>query len=176
MSAARSETIPVPVRVVTVRLAPRREPPFDDELSEGQLTLVGPHDRPLPFAPRRRVVEARDIFAPRPTQRGDLPDPEAFGRRLLVGIFEALGGRRSLPQLAAHLSHGVYGGLVSDLDRPGRRTWRTRPAIRSMRVCEPAAGVAELSAVIQAGRRCRAVALRLEGLDGRWRCVRLQIG
>jgi hypothetical protein len=45
-----------------------------------------------------------------------------------------------------------------------------------VRLCEPADEVAELSAVIQTGRRCRAVALRLEGTNGRWRCVRLQIG
>ena len=39
---------------VTVRPAPRREPPFDDEIPQRHLTLVGPHDRPLPFAPSRR--------------------------------------------------------------------------------------------------------------------------
>jgi hypothetical protein len=177
MTAALRQPACQSTRVVTVRPAPRREPPFDDERTEEQLSLIGPHDRQLPFAsPQRRVVDVREAFAPRRMHLGHLPDPEAFGRRLLVGIFEALGGRRSLPQLATHLSHGVYSGLVSDVERPGRRRWQTPPAIRSVRVCEPAAEVAELSAVIQAGSRCRAVALRLEGVNGRWRCVRLQIG
>jgi hypothetical protein len=45
-----------------------------------------------------------------------------------------------------------------------------------VRVFEPADGVAELSAVVQVGPRYRAVAARLEGRNGRWRCVRLQLG
>jgi hypothetical protein len=42
-------------------------------------------------------------------------------------------------------------------------------------VCTPTDGVAEASAVIQVGRRCRALAMRLEGLDGQWRCTALEI-
>jgi Family of unknown function (DUF6459) len=177
MTAALTQPVCQPARMVTVRPAPRREPPFDDERPYPHVALVGRHDRHLPFdAPQRRVVDVHQAFAARRINHGGLPDPEAFGRRLLVGIFEALGGRRSLPQLAAHLSHGVYRGLVNDVERPGRRRWHEPPAIRSVRICEPAGEVAELSAVIQTGRRCRAVALRLEGANGRWRCVRLQIG
>ncbi len=162
---------------VTVRPAPRREPPFDDEIPQRHLTLVGPHDRPLPFAPsRRRLTDRHDDFAAQPTGRGQLPDPAGFGRRLLVAALEVMAGRRSPHQLTAHLSSGVFAGLVSDLDRPGRRGWAGPATLRSMRVCEPADGVAELSAVVQTGTRFRAIAARLEGLDGRWRCVRLQIG
>ena len=111
-----------------------------------------------------------------PTGRGQLPDPASFGRRLLVAILEAMAGRRSPHQLAQHLSHGVFIALLADLDRPARRAWAQPAVVRSVRVCEPADGVAELSAVVQAGARFRAIAARLEGLDGRWRCVRLQIG
>jgi hypothetical protein len=162
---------------VTVRPAPRREPPFDDEIPPRHLTLVGPHDRPLPFSPsRRRLTDMHDEFAPQPTGRGDLPDPAWFGRRLLVAVLEAMAGRRAPHQLAPHLSQGVFGGLVADLERPGRRVWAQPAVLRSVRVCEPADGVAEVSAVVQTGARFRAIAARLEGLDGRWRCVRLQIG
>jgi hypothetical protein len=143
------------------------------------LRLVGPLDQPLPFAepPGRRLAYAADAFAPRPTGRGELPDARAFGRRLLVAITEAMSGRRTLHQLAAHLSQSVYSGLVSDLGRTDRaRAWRGQVTIRSVRVSEPADGVAELSAVVRTGNRYRAVAARLEGLDGRWRCVRLQLG
>jgi hypothetical protein len=162
-----------------VRPAPRREPPFDDELPARVLRLVGPLDQPLPFAepPARRLGHAADAFAPQLTGRGELPDARAFGRRLLVAITEAMSGRRTLHQLAAHLSQSVYSGLVSDLGRADRaRAWRGQVTIRSVRVSEPADGVAELSAVVRTGNRYRAVAARLEGLDGRWRCVRLQLG
>ena len=37
-------------------------------------------------------------------------------------------------------------------------------------------GVAEVSAVAHRGGRAHAVAARLEGIDGRWRCTALQIG
>lgn len=167
---------------VTVRPAPRREPPFDDEPPHRHLSVVGPYDQPLPFdAPSpRRLNELRDPFAARPTGRGELPDPESFGRRLLVGALEVLAGRRSAQQLTGHLSPAVYSGLVADLDRAGRpgraHPWRAPSSLRSLRISEPADGVAELSAVIQVGPRCRAIAARLEGLDGRWRCVRLQLG
>jgi hypothetical protein len=69
------------------------------------------------------------------------------------------------------------------------RPWAA--SVRSVRVCEPADGVAEVSAVVvgleavaatkgrtgAAGRRrCRAVALRLEGVDGRWMMTALTMG
>jgi hypothetical protein len=179
MTAALANMPPTtdPQHRVTVRPAPRREPPFDDEIPARHLALVGPHDRPLPFAPsRRRLTDRRDEFAMQPTGRGQLPDPVWFGRRLLVAILESMAGRRSPHQLAPHLSHGVFVGLLSDLERPARRGWPQPAVVRSIRACEPADGVAELSAVIQTGPRFRAIAARLEGLDGRWRCVRLQIG
>jgi hypothetical protein len=160
---------------ITVRPAPRREPPFDDELPPRHLRLVGPHDQPLPFAPsRRRLTDPRDLFAVQPTGRVQLPDARWFGRRLLIAMLEAIAGRRSPQQLSRYLSQAVLSGLVAERAKP--RGWAQPPTLRSMRVCEPADGVAEISAVIQTGSRFRAVAFRLEGLDGRWRCVRLQLG
>jgi transcription antitermination factor NusA-like protein len=57
-----------------------------------------------------------------------------------------------------------------------RRSPGELPALRSIRVGEPADGIAEISAVIRQGERHRAVAVRLEGIDGRWRCTALQLG
>lgn len=37
-----------------------------------------------------------------------------------------------------------------------------------MHVCEPGDGIAEISAVVLLEGRVRALALRLEGTDGRW--------
>jgi small ligand-binding sensory domain FIST len=180
MTAAAAPTPPTPPsRPLTVRAAPRREPPFDDELPPRHLHLIGRYDQPLPFleTPSGQSLDVARTFAPTPTRSGELPDAVAFGRRLLVAIMEAKSGRRTFHQLATHLSQGVYTGLVSDQTRPARQqAWRGRITIRSVRVCEPTDGVAELSAVVQVGARYRAVAARLEGRNGRWRCVRLQLG
>jgi hypothetical protein len=166
MTAASPPTSPdPPIGRITLRAAPRREPPFDDELPARHLRLIGPFDQPLPFreTAARRSSDVSAIFAARPRRPGDLPDALAFGRRLLIAIMEAKSGRRTFHQLAAHLSQGVYSGLVNDMTRPERlRSWHGHITIRSVRVCEPADGVAELSAVVQVGTRYRAVAARLE--------------
>jgi Family of unknown function (DUF6459) len=167
------------VVLITVRPAPAREPLFDDELSARHLRVVGPYDQPLPFpsAPRRVRLERPDAFAVRQTGRRDLPDPTMWGRRLLIAIIESMAGRRSLRQLAPHLSAAVHHGLATDAERAARhRHWVHSASVRRVRVCEPADGVAELAAVIRSGTRYRAIAARLEGLDGRWRCTRLEIG
>jgi hypothetical protein len=42
-------------------------------------------------------------------------------------------------------------------------------------VCQPSVGIAEVSVVVDDGRRARALAMRLEGADGRWRCTELVV-
>lgn len=173
-------------RRVVVRAAPRREPPFDDEIAARHLTVVGPHDRQLPFedvvrptpAPSRlRLLSPRDPFAVQPTSRSDLPPIEAFTRRFVIAVIEVAVGRRSAMQLAAHASAPVHAGLMRDGGKLARLGTAHRPAgIHSIHVSEPADGVAEVAVIVRVGQRFRALALRLEGLDGRWRCTRLQIG
>jgi hypothetical protein len=50
------------------------------------------------------------------------------------------------------------------------------PHLLTSRVFEPADGVAEASAVFRGGGNVRALAFRLEGLDGRWRITALELG
>ncbi len=160
-----------PLRVV-VRPAPHREPPFDDEL---EAPIATRHDRWLPF-------ELASPPAPRPVpplRPHGLPDPEKWARRLLVGLIESADGRRPLHQLSALLSLSVHRGLVADFERVGaaRTThWLRNAGVSTVRGCEPARGVAELSATLRAGSRLRAIALRLEEHHGRWVCTRLQLG
>ena len=157
---------------VVVRPAPHREPPFDDELADAP--VVSTFDRRLPFP-----AAGGPGAVIRPPRRGHLPEPGSWGRRLLVGLIEAAEGRRQLSQLSALLSFAVCRGLGADFERAaqcGRPHWLHRAAIRSVRASEPADGVAELSATLETGRRVRAVAMRLEQQQGRWRCTRLQLG
>jgi hypothetical protein len=48
--------------------------------------------------------------------------------------------------------------------------------VLSVRADEPVDGIAELAATVRIGPRVRAVAMRLEAPDGRWRCTLLQLG
>jgi hypothetical protein len=174
MSTALAATALATERAVVVRPAPRREPPFDDELPE-TFVRPGPFDRRLPFDIPPPTLPWR---LPPPRPRG-LPDPGSWGRRLLVGMIETAGGRRPLHQLAGMLSPSVGRGLGADFERAALRGtphWLHRAAVRSVRAAEPAVGVAELCATVEAGRRVRAVAMRLEEHRGRWRCTRLQLG
>jgi hypothetical protein len=48
-----------------------------------------------------------------------------------------------------------------------------RLIVRSVHVSEPDDGVAEVCAVFGTPNRCYAMAMRLEGMDGRWRATQL---
>lgn len=127
-----------------------------------------------------RAGRELDAFCSRQsTPRAVLPDPRGWTARLTQAVIEVLAGARPLPQLAPWVTEGVYAELAPRVRAKDRRAGRavtpTRAVLRTLRVCEPVDGVAEASAVVQYGARCRAFALRLEGLDGRWRCTTLQI-
>ncbi|MGX7679197.1 Rv3235 family protein [Jatrophihabitans sp. DSM 45814] len=119
----------------------------------------------------------RGSFKAQPTGRADLPELERFARRLVIGIIETATGRRQASQLSQYTAPAVQAGLARDAGKISRLGTAARPAcLHSLHVIEPADGVAEIAAIVRIGPRFRAIALRLEGLDGRWRCVRLQIG
>jgi hypothetical protein len=166
---------PAPGRPIIIRPAPRREPPFDDELTD-TASLPSRYDQRLPFERPAGPPRVWRSGPPRPT---GLPDPGSWGRRLLIGLIEAAGGRRPLHQLATLLSPSVSRGLGADFERAaseGTHHWLHRAGLRSLRVSEPADGVAELCATVDNGARVRALALRLEAHHGRWCCTRLQLG
>ena len=171
----------------TLRLlrAPVADPPYDDELPgavplvEGSLALAFP---PTGAPVSLRLVppaSVDDDIAPRPTPRSELPDPRGWSGRLAQAIAEILAGARPAGQLARYTTLDVLEHLERSTGRLGTRTNGAapmRPIVASVHVSEPADGVAEACAVVDTGARRRALALRLEGLDGRWRCTELQFG
>lgn len=172
----REITIHRAAGTIVVRPAPRRDPPFDDELAAEGATVAA-YDRPLPFdRPRRHLALQPPAHS---VLRAAVPDPVPWGRRLLVGVIETAAGRRPLNQLTALLTPSVANGLRSEFElaaRLGSPHWTHCASLRSMRSSEPAANVAELSATVRAGDRVRAIAMRLEVRHGRWCCTRLMFG
>jgi hypothetical protein len=166
-----------PLRLTVV---PTPQPPLEPRPA---LRLVHP-GRPVPRpAPRpgprpgaALPAGPNDGFGPVLSGRADLPPAGETARRLVTSTLEALTGRRPLAQLQPLTSPGVYAALSA-----GRRPrWCGEGGapviVGRIRVCEPVDGVAEVSAVAHRSGRAHAVAARLEGIDGRWRCTALQIG
>lgn len=194
MTVATGEELPV-LRLLP---APDPEPPLDDVRQLRRLRLVhGEQDvlplewslpNGVPATPRGTglvLIRGRqaddDDFGPVPTPRTALPEPAPWAARLVQGIAEILSFDRPVTQLVRWATPDVYDELRRRVDarrparpsralRPGRR-----PTVRSVHVTEPSDGVAEVCAVVDDGQRTRAFALRLEGVDGRWRATALDL-
>ena len=168
----------------TLRLlpVPPSAPPYDDELP---VRLAAPAAAPLgPLrglapAPLRLVpalpVPGHDEDEPVRTPVSDLPPARPVAHALVQGLLEVLAGvrpvsqlqRGTTPELFAQLEQVVHG-------RP--RTVGARPltgAVRSLHVQQRPEGVAEVCATVRRGPRMAAVAMRLEGIAGRWTCTEL---
>jgi len=176
-ASLRPAPVPAPLRLVVV---PTPQPPLQDERIPVRLLHPGaPVPRPVHRpGPRVRPLAgvALDDFGPTWSTRNELPDPALAGRRLFTLTLEAMAGRRPLAQVQPLTSPAVFGALTGRR-RPAWCTASTSPLlVGRVHVSEPVDGVAEISAVARRGGRAHAVAARLEGIDGRWRCTALQIG
>lgn len=128
------------------------------------------------------AVELSEFFAPQRTSTTALPLPEPFLRNITRGVLEVLSGVREVDQLARWLTEDPYRKLITRANLAARaRSARGVPAARpvhrimSVRYSQPADGVIESVVVVQGPARTRAVALRLEGMDGRWRATSLAL-
>ncbi|MWB99935.1 Rv3235 family protein [Agromyces seonyuensis] len=141
---------------------------------------------PNPAAPRVRGAAARlldeEYFQRQPSRRAELPDPEPLLANLSRCVVEAVAGARSLDQIARWVTDDVYRHLSKRVVLAARARRATgvsprRPAltIGSVVVCEPADGIIEATVIVHDRVRTRAVAIRLEGLDRRWRASAIGI-
>ncbi len=114
------------------------------------------------------------------TSRTELPDPRRWTQQLVQAVIEVLANERPRQQLVRWLTPSLYAEISTAVlaraqPKRGAPTARARRTVSSVHIFEPADGIIEANAVIIGGARARAVALRLEGWDGRWRCTRLAI-
>lgn len=161
-------------------------PAAQSALMQGTLALAfvlpsGLPASPAPPAGLHLVPAAHDPaadvdFGPVPTPSALLPDPRPWAARLTQALAEVLTGDRPLVQLVRWTTADVYEQLQQRLTAAGprRSPAAARPRLSSVRVDQPADGVAEIAAVVHGGTRATAMALRLEGLDGRWQCSALE--
>lgn len=125
----------------------------------------------------RTSGEDRD-FGPQATSTSDLPDAQTWVVRMAQAVIETVGGSRSPAQLVRWTTPEVHASLTRRSAAAGRRSRvpGRRAVILRTRLCHPADGVVEASAVLLDNGRVRAMALRLTGVDGRWLITALQLG
>jgi hypothetical protein len=185
LAPARAPGLPA-LRLLPV---PSAEPPYDDELPAGtRLHLVGtasalaPVPVPVEQAPLR-LVPAQPV--PTQADRADDEDPRTplhllppagpFAHALVQRLLEVLAGLRPLGQLQRDTTLELYDELERAVSEHPRATGPrpTRRDVRSLHLQEREDGVAEACATVQRGGRVVALAFRLEGRSGSWRCTEL---
>ena len=133
--------------------------------------------------PRRFTEDAyEDYFAPQRTSATQLPEPEQFLRNVAIGVLEVFAGVREVDQLARWLTEDAYRKLVARANlaaraRSARGVAAKRPVhtILSVHESSPADGIIEAVVVVRGPARTRALAVRIEGMDGRWRATSLAL-
>ncbi len=130
----------------------------------------------------RTRFDSDDFFGAQPASTATLPDPGPLLENLTRCVIEVLAGARDLEQLARWVSDDVYRHLLkrvvlSTRARRARAQKATRPSfsIGSTSICEPRDGVVEAVVIVRGRARTRAVAIRLEGLDSRWRATAINV-
>jgi hypothetical protein len=124
----------------------------------------------LPARPSLRVVT------------GDERELDAFSARFAQAVVEVIGGDRGVHQLMRWTTEWVYADLMHRshaLQRatPGdQRLRRLRATVRSVHLFRLHDDAAELSIHVRHGQRSRAIAARIERIEGRWRCSVLDFG
>ena len=167
---------------VHLRLVPTPQPPVSDAgRPVASLTLPGvavprPAHRPGPRPRPDRPFAPDADFGPAWSSRTDLPPAAVAGRSVLLLALEVFAERRPVTQLRPVTTPRLFAALAGGR-RPVWCTGGSAPLVLGrVHVCEPVDGVAEISAVAHRAGRAHAVAARLEGIDGRWRCTALQVG
>jgi hypothetical protein len=129
-----------------------------------------------------RSAQLAEFFAPQRTPSTALPTPEPFLRNLTLGVLEVFAGVREVDQLARWLTEDAYRKLVTRANlatraRSARGVVAKRPVhtIISVHESSPADGIVEAVVVVRGPARTRALAVRLEGMDGRWRATSLAL-
>lgn len=118
---------------------------------------------------------------PAPSAAGGPLDARVWAQRFVSALVEVIDGDRPPAQLARWTSRPVFQSVTRYSQAAGRtrvrRRARTgREQVASVRVSRPVEGAMEVSARIRCGDRFRALAARLDAVEGGWQCTAVQLG
>jgi hypothetical protein len=133
-------------------------------------------------SPGNRQAGPDEYFSVQSTRSALLPDPRPLLVNLTSCVLEVIAGARDLEQLMRWVTQDVYDSLlrrvaVSTVARSvtGQPVHRPQLVVRRIRVSEPCDGVVEAVVVVQTPARVRSIAIRLEGMDHRWRASAISV-
>lgn len=107
---------------------------------------------------------------PQPTSASELPDIHRWTMSFAINALEIFVGRRQPAQLAPRCHHVIYRYLLTQTS-----SQREVGRIMSIHQDQPLDGICESTVVIAYRERVRALAIRTEGIDGRWLCTALRM-
>jgi hypothetical protein len=151
-----------------------------DQLATAIVPLAEPADaHRWPATPALRLVPGAGPATPGTAGRIHRPtDPRPLVRQLAQAISEVLARARQAGQLDGLLTAETVRALqrAVEITSPLGGAAMPRPRVHSLRITTPRVGAVEACAVIDVGRRTRALAFRLDHLDNRWTCTAMRVG
>jgi hypothetical protein len=130
----------------------------------------------------KNLIESEDYFGVQYSQTKDLPDPVESLKALATGVVEVIAGTRQVDQLARWLSDEVYQRLQFRARRAeaqrveqGIKAHHQNLRVGGLRTSSPRDGVIESVVLLSSRSRTRAVTIRLEGINSRWRATSVSV-
>lgn len=124
----------------------------------------------------RNMVEQADFFGEQYSSTEELEAPEPLLRTLATAIVEVMAGVRNINQLGSLLSEDVFLRLrersirvAQDRARRGEPVQAPKLMVADLHIEHPRDGVVESVVLVHSPSRTRAVTIRLEGVNHRWR-------
>ncbi|MEY4499316.1 MAG: hypothetical protein RL319_304 [Actinomycetota bacterium] len=130
----------------------------------------------------KNPLEEADFFGEQYNKTEDLEDPNPLLKMLAPAVVEVIAGVRNISQLAAVLSDDVYQRLrdraiavSQNRVRDGLPPKAPMLSVGALQRKDPKDGVIESVVLVQSPTRTRAVTIRLEGINHRWRATAVSV-
>lgn len=126
----------------------------------------------------KNPLEEADYFGEQYSKTIELENPDPLLKMLAPAVVEVMAGVRNISQLAAVLSDDVYQRLrdkaisvAQNRVRSGLPLKAPMISVGALQRKDPKDGVIESVVLVKSQTRTRAVTIRLEGINHRWRAT-----
>jgi hypothetical protein len=130
----------------------------------------------------KNPIEEADYFGEQYSTTEELENPVPLLKMLAPAVVEVIAGVRNISQLAAVLSDDVYQRLrdravavAQSRIKDGSPTKAPMLSVGAMQRKDPKDGVIESVVLVKSPTRTRAVTIRLEGINHRWRATAVSV-